>query len=217
MRQTSLTPQRSSPLSRTATRYESTSGRSTAGYSWTTSSVGFYAAMVRDPDYRRRRIRVAVRYAHRAVFWGGRRASLRTPVPRRVVAPEQVLVTVVSNNAYSPGVAPGPACVHVLTRACCGCICWAYRERIVRYRQGFSVERAGSSSVPWRCGCCNRLGTSRWIGSSPCAGDIALGSSLRKRGARRSTWHVRALTFDQAYEFLVGEEWVGFGGIRDRY
>lgn len=72
-------------------------------------SVGFYAAMVRDPDYRQRRIRVAARYARRAVFWGARRASLRTPVPRRVVAPEQVLVTVVSNNAYAPGVAPSPA------------------------------------------------------------------------------------------------------------
>jgi len=72
-------------------------------------SVGFYAAMVRDPDYRRRRIRVAARYARRAVFWGGRRASLRTPVPRRVAAPEQVLVTLVSNNAYFPVVVPGPA------------------------------------------------------------------------------------------------------------
>ncbi|MGH3974465.1 MAG: hypothetical protein ACRDS9_14235 [Pseudonocardiaceae bacterium] len=71
--------------------------------------MGFYAAMVRDPDYRQRRIRVAARYARRAVLWGGRRASLRTPVPRRVVVPEQVLVTLVSNNAYSPGVAPGLA------------------------------------------------------------------------------------------------------------
>ena len=72
-------------------------------------SVGFYAAMVRDPEYRRRHIRVAARYARRAVFWGGRSASLRTSVPRRVVTPEQLLVALVSNNAYSPGVAPSPA------------------------------------------------------------------------------------------------------------
>jgi len=72
-------------------------------------SVGFYAAMVRDPDYRRRRIRVAARYVQRALLGRGRRASLRTPVPRRVVTPEQVLVTLVSNNAYFPGVAPGQA------------------------------------------------------------------------------------------------------------
>ncbi|HYZ37591.1 MAG TPA: diacylglycerol kinase family protein [Pseudonocardiaceae bacterium] len=72
-------------------------------------SVGFYAAMVRDPDYRRRRVRVAARYARRALLGGGRRASLCMPVPRGVVAPEQLLVALVSNNAYFPGVAPGPA------------------------------------------------------------------------------------------------------------
>jgi diacylglycerol kinase family enzyme len=72
-------------------------------------SVGFYAAMVRDPEYRRRRIRVAARYVQRALLWGGRCASMRTAVPRRVVAPEQVLAVLVSNNAYSPGVAPSPA------------------------------------------------------------------------------------------------------------
>lgn len=72
-------------------------------------SVGFYAAMVRDPEYRRRRLRVAARYVQRAVFWGGLSASLHTSVPRRVVVPEQVLVVLVSNNAYSPGVAPRPA------------------------------------------------------------------------------------------------------------
>lgn len=72
-------------------------------------SVGFYAAMVRDPDYRRCRIRVAARYARRALLGGGRHATVRMPVPPRVVAPEQVLVALVSNNAYFPGVAPGPA------------------------------------------------------------------------------------------------------------
>lgn len=72
-------------------------------------SIGFYAAMVRDPDYRRRRIRVAARYVQRAVFPGRPRTSLHMPVPPRVVAPEQVLVALVSNNAYFPGVAPGPA------------------------------------------------------------------------------------------------------------
>lgn len=72
-------------------------------------SVGFYAEMVRDPAYRRCRIRVAARYVQRALFGGRRRASLRMPVPPRVVAPEQVLVALVSNNAYFPGVAPGPA------------------------------------------------------------------------------------------------------------
>lgn len=72
-------------------------------------SVGFYAAMVRDPDYRRRRVRVAARYARRALLGGGRRASLCMPVPRGVVASEQLLVALVPNNAYFPGVAPGPA------------------------------------------------------------------------------------------------------------
>jgi diacylglycerol kinase family enzyme len=72
-------------------------------------SVGFYAAMVCDPDYRRYRIRVAVRYVQRALLRSKRRVSLRMPVPPRVVAPEQVLVTLVSNNAYFPGVAPSPA------------------------------------------------------------------------------------------------------------
>jgi diacylglycerol kinase family enzyme len=72
-------------------------------------SVGFYAEMVRDPDYRRRRVRVAARYAHRALLRSGRRTSLRTTVPGRVALPEQVLFVLVSNNAYSPGVAPRPA------------------------------------------------------------------------------------------------------------
>lgn len=72
-------------------------------------SVGFYAAMVRDPDYRRRRIHVAARYVQRALFRSRRRTLLRMPVPPRVVAPEQVLIALVSNNAYFPGVAPGPA------------------------------------------------------------------------------------------------------------
>jgi diacylglycerol kinase family enzyme len=72
-------------------------------------SVGFYAAMVRDPEYRKRRLRVAARYARRGLLPGGRRASLRTAVPPRITAPEQVLAVLVSNNAYSPGVAPGSA------------------------------------------------------------------------------------------------------------
>jgi diacylglycerol kinase family enzyme len=72
-------------------------------------SVGFYAAMVRDPQYRQRRIRVTARYAQRALLWGGRRASLRTEVPHRVATPEQVLAVLVSNNAYTPGVAPPSA------------------------------------------------------------------------------------------------------------
>jgi diacylglycerol kinase family enzyme len=72
-------------------------------------SVGFYAAMVRDPQYRERRLRVAMRYVQRALLWGRRRASLRTSVPHRVATPEQVLAILVSNNAYSPGVAPRSA------------------------------------------------------------------------------------------------------------
>lgn len=72
-------------------------------------SVGFYAAMVGDPQYRERRLRVAMRYAQRALLWGRRRASLRTSVPHRVATPEQVLAILVSNNAYSPGVAPRSA------------------------------------------------------------------------------------------------------------
>jgi diacylglycerol kinase family enzyme len=85
-------------------------------------SVGFYAAMVRDPDYRRRRVRVAARYVRRAVFRGGRRASLRIAVPGRVAVPEQVLVVLVSNKAYSPGVAPRPAMRPRLDEGCL----WVY-------------------------------------------------------------------------------------------
>jgi diacylglycerol kinase family enzyme len=73
------------------------------------ASVGFYAAMVRDPAYRDRRVRVAARYVRRAVSRAGRCASLSTSVPARVTAPDQVLVALVSNNAYSLGVAPGGA------------------------------------------------------------------------------------------------------------
>jgi diacylglycerol kinase family enzyme len=69
-------------------------------------SVGFYAAMVRDPDYRHRRLRVAARYVRRAVFRSGRSASLCTSVPARVTAPDQLLAALVSNNAYSPAAAP---------------------------------------------------------------------------------------------------------------
>jgi diacylglycerol kinase family enzyme len=70
------------------------------------ASVGFYAAMVRDPDYRHRRLRVAARYVRRAVFGSGSSASLCTSVPVHVTAPDQLLVALVSNNAYSPGAAP---------------------------------------------------------------------------------------------------------------
>jgi len=66
-------------------------------------SVGFYAAMVRDPDYHRRRIRVAARYVQRALFRGRPRTSLHMPVPPRVVAPEQVLVALVSKQRVLPG------------------------------------------------------------------------------------------------------------------
>lgn len=72
-------------------------------------SVGFYAAMVSDPEYRRRRIRVAARYVRRALLPGGRRAVLRTSIPSRIAVPEQLLTMLVSNNAYLPGVAPGSA------------------------------------------------------------------------------------------------------------
>lgn len=176
-------------------------------------SVGFYAAMVRDPDYRRRRVRVAARYARRALLEGGRRASLCMPVPRGVVASEQLLVALVPNNAYFPGVAPGPA----LRPGLDGGMLWVYlmglpgarrplAARVVRgtgrlisgralvaawptSKQIMTTDtpsipvgvdgepaelqtRSSSQFVPARCGCCNRLGTSRWIGGSPSGGDI---------------------------------------------
>jgi diacylglycerol kinase family enzyme len=102
-------------------------------------SVGFYAAMVRDPQYRERRLRVAMRYAQRALLWGGRRASLRTSVPHRVATPEQVLAVLVSNNAYSPGVAPPLALRPRLDES----RLWVCRARVARYRHGSCGGRAG--------------------------------------------------------------------------
>lgn len=72
-------------------------------------SVGFYSAMVRDPQYRRHRIGVSARYARRAIIGGGETLELSTTADPRVVLPEHPLTILVSNNAYSPGLAPGAA------------------------------------------------------------------------------------------------------------
>ena len=67
----------------------------------------FYATMVRDPQYRSRRVAVSWRYAHRALLGGGEPMVVTTEVAPRTVLPDQVLTVLISNNAYSPGVAPG--------------------------------------------------------------------------------------------------------------
>jgi diacylglycerol kinase family enzyme len=72
-------------------------------------SVGFYGPMVQDPQYRSKRIAVSVRYARRALLGGGDTLGVVMPAQPRLVLPERVLTILVSNNAYSPGVAPGAA------------------------------------------------------------------------------------------------------------
>lgn len=132
--QTLLTRRVSSPRSRTATRYGSLSGVNGQVF-LDNVSVSFYAAMVRDPGYRRRRIRVAARYVQRAVLGGGRCGRCARRCLAGSVASEQVLVALVSNNAYFPGGAPGSA-LH--TRLDEGML-WLYLlglpARTIRYRQ----------------------------------------------------------------------------------
>ena len=72
-------------------------------------SIGFYSSMVRDPQYRHRRRAVTSRYLRRAVLGGGTPLGVGVAVSPRVVVPPRVLTVLVSNNAYSPGVAPGAA------------------------------------------------------------------------------------------------------------
>jgi diacylglycerol kinase family enzyme len=72
-------------------------------------SLGFYASMVRDPQYREHRLRITRRYLRRAMLGGGRTATLGIDMPARVTLPDQALAVLVANNAYSPGTAPGPA------------------------------------------------------------------------------------------------------------
>jgi hypothetical protein len=46
------------------------------------------------------------------------------------------------------------------------------REVCAGYRAEALARDAVDKGVPARCGCCNRFGTSRWIGGSPSGGDI---------------------------------------------
>jgi len=71
-------------------------------------SVGFYASMVRDPQYRTHRLAITARYLWRALLGDGASLDVATTTAPRVVAPQQLLTILVSNNAYSPGIAPGP-------------------------------------------------------------------------------------------------------------
>ena len=73
------------------------------------ASIGFYSSMVQDPQYRSRRIAVTSRYVRRAILGGGTSMTVWLTLPPRVVVPDNVLTILVSNNAYSPGVAPGAA------------------------------------------------------------------------------------------------------------
>jgi diacylglycerol kinase family enzyme len=72
-------------------------------------SVGFYASMVRDPQYRNHRLAITARYLRRALLGDGATLVVATTTGPRVIVPEQLLTVLVSNNAYSPGIAPGPA------------------------------------------------------------------------------------------------------------
>jgi diacylglycerol kinase family enzyme len=69
-------------------------------------SLGFYAASVRDPMYRHRRLRVERRYFRRAVLRAGSSVTVSTVKPTRVGLPDQALAVLVANNAYFPAVAP---------------------------------------------------------------------------------------------------------------
>lgn len=72
-------------------------------------SIGFYGAMVSDPRYRRHRLAVTSRYLRRALLGGGSPLDVVLPVDSRVAVPPRVLTVLISNNAYSPGTAPGTA------------------------------------------------------------------------------------------------------------
>lgn len=73
------------------------------------TSIGFYSSMVRDPQYRSRRVAVTGRYLRRAILGGGTTMTVSLTLAPRVIVPENVLTILVSNNAYSPGVAPAAA------------------------------------------------------------------------------------------------------------
>jgi len=73
------------------------------------ASIGFYSSMVQDPQYRSRRVAVTSRYLRRAILGGGTTMAVWLTVAPRVVVPDNLLTILVSNNAYSPGVAPGAA------------------------------------------------------------------------------------------------------------
>src|SRR6478752_4600976 len=73
------------------------------------ASIGFYSSMVQDPQYRSRRVAVTSRYLRRAIRGGGTTMTVWLTLAPRVVVPDNVLTILVSNNAYSPGVAPGAA------------------------------------------------------------------------------------------------------------
>ena len=74
------------------------------------ASIGFYSTMIQDPAYRKHRIVVPLRYLRRTLFGGGRTVALTmSDPPPRVKVPANVLTVLVSNNEYSPAIAPGPA------------------------------------------------------------------------------------------------------------
>lgn len=72
-------------------------------------SVGFYSSIVRDPQYRTNRVGVSLRYARRALVGGGESLRVSCSAGPRVTLPEHPLTILVSNNAYTPGIAPGVA------------------------------------------------------------------------------------------------------------
>ena len=74
-----------------------------------TVSIGFYGAMVSDPQYRHHRASVTARYLRRALLGAGPALEVDLAADARVAVPPRVLTILVSNNAYSPGTAPGTA------------------------------------------------------------------------------------------------------------
>lgn len=72
-------------------------------------SIGPYSSVVQDPRYRNHRVAVLMRYVFRAALGGGEPLTLSLTTGPRVQLPAHVLTLLIANNAYSPGVAPGPA------------------------------------------------------------------------------------------------------------